>query len=65
MAYQSAARKEKVFTEKGGKQSLAAHTHLVDLYLHKVCLQPGKRSKLKAWEQALADYSDLSLHLVA
>lgn len=33
--------------------NLAAQAHLADLHLHKIYLYPGKRSKLKTWEQAL------------
>lgn len=44
------------------ERNLAAHIHLVGLY--KAYLYPGKRSKWIAWEQALLDRSDLSLHSI-
>lgn len=44
------------------ERNLAAHIHPVGLY--KAYLYPGKRSKWIAWEQALLDHSDLSLHSI-
>lgn len=45
--------------------NLAPQAHLADLYLHKRHVYPGKRSKLKNWEQALLDHSDLCLYSTA